>query len=129
MNWRALDRFSFGDSPTLGDEIAELVLAGRKRATCWAISDGPITNVGKRMVTERASQGVLETVELVQWRFSEIDEAFAFDEGEGDRTLTYWRTALQSYFERHGTFSPDMVLFFCERFWLVERIGFWPYLP
>lgn len=111
MNWRALDRFSFGDSPTLGDEIAELVLAGRKRATCWAISDGPITNVGKRMVTERASQGVLETVELVQRRFSEIDEAFAFDEGEGDRTLTYWRTAHQSYFERHGTFSPDMVLF------------------
>ena len=51
-------------------------------------------------------------MELVQRRFSEIDEAFAFDEGEGDRTLTYWRTAHQSYFERHGTFSPDMVLFF-----------------
>ena len=63
-------------------------------------------------------------MELVQRRFSWIDEAFAFDEGEGDRTLTYWRTAHQSYFERHGTFSPDMVLFFCERFWLVERIGF-----
>jgi uncharacterized protein YhfF len=62
-------------------------------------------------------------VELVQRRFSEIDEAFAFDEGEGDRTLTYWRTAHQSYFERHGTFSPDMVLF-CARLWLVERIGF-----
>jgi uncharacterized protein YhfF len=57
MNWRALDRFSFGDSPTLGDEIGELVLAGRKRATCWAVSDGPITNVGKRMVTDRASPG------------------------------------------------------------------------
>jgi uncharacterized protein YhfF len=125
LNWRALDRFSFGDSPTLGDELAELVLAGRKRATCWAVSDGPITSVGKRMVMLDGAgipRAVLETVELVQRRFSEIDEAFAFDEGEGDRTLTYWRTAHQRYFERHGTFSPDMVLF-CERFRLVERIG------
>ena len=92
MNWRALDRFSFGDSPTLGDELAELVLAGRKRATCWAVSDGPITSVGKRMVMLDGAgipRAVLETVELVQRRFSEIDEAFAFDEGEGDRTLTY----------------------------------------
>jgi uncharacterized protein YhfF len=67
-------------------------------------------------------RAVLETVELIQRRFSEIDEAFAFDEGEGDRTLTYWRTPHQRYFERHGTFSPDMALF-CERFRLVERIG------
>jgi len=125
MNWRALDRFSFGDSPTLGDELAELVLAGRKRATCWAVSDGPITSVGKRMVMLDGAgipRAVLETVELIQRRFSEIDEAFAFDEGEGDRTLIYWRTAHQRYFERQGTFCPDMVLF-CERFRLVERIG------
>jgi uncharacterized protein YhfF len=40
-------------------------------------------------------RAVLETVELVQRRFSEIDEAVAFDEGKGDRTLTYWRTAHQ----------------------------------
>jgi uncharacterized protein YhfF len=109
MNWRALDRFSFGDSPALADELADLVLSGRKRATCWAVSDGPIASVGKRMVMldeARIPRAVLETVELVQRRFSEIDERFAFDEGEGDRTLTYWRTAHQSYFQRQGAFSP-----------------------
>ena len=67
------------------------------------------------------SRAVLETVELVQRRFSEVDEAFAVDEGEGDRTLTYWRTAHQRYFGRYGTFSPDMLLY-CERFRLIERI-------
>jgi uncharacterized protein YhfF len=123
MDWGALDRFSFGDSPALADELA-VVLARRKRATCRAVSDGPITSVGKRMVMLDGTgipRAVLETVELVQRQFGEIDEAFAFDEGEGDRTLTYWRTAHQRYFERQGTFSPDMLLY-CERFRLVKRI-------
>jgi uncharacterized protein YhfF len=57
----------------------------------------------------------------IQLLFSEIDERFAFDEGEGDRTLTYWRTAHQGYFERQGAFFPDMLLY-CERFPLIERI-------
>ena len=66
-------------------------------------------------------RAVLETVELVQRRFSEIDERFAFDEGEGDRTLTYWRTTHQSYFQRQGAFSPEMLLY-CERFRVVRLI-------
>jgi uncharacterized protein YhfF len=65
------------------------------------------------------ARAILETVELVRRRFSEIDEAFAFD--EGDLTLTYWRMAHQLYFEQQGTFSPDMLLY-CERFRVVERI-------
>jgi uncharacterized protein YhfF len=124
-NWRALNRFSFGDSPAMADELAALVLAGRKRATCWAFSDGLITRVGKRMVMLDGGgipRAVLETVELVLRRFCEIDEAFAFDEGEGDRTLKYWKSAHQRYFERQGTFSPDMLLY-CERFRLIERIA------
>ena len=32
---------------------------------------------------------VLEAIELTLRRFDEVDAAFAFDEGEGDRTLVY----------------------------------------
>jgi uncharacterized protein YhfF len=126
LNWRDLEQFSFGDSPAMADELADLVLAGRKRATCWAVGDGPMTDVGKRIVMLDGAgipKAVLETVELVQRRFSEIDEGFAFDEGEGDRTLEYWKTAHQQYFERHGTFNAEMLLY-CERFRLIERIEF-----
>jgi uncharacterized protein YhfF len=73
LNWRHLEQFSFGDSPDMADELADLVLAGRKRATCWAVSDGPMTNVGKRTVMIDGAgipRPVLETVELVQRRFS-----------------------------------------------------------
>ena len=46
-DWRSLEQFSFGDSPQLADELAALVLAGKKRASCWAASEGPKTEVGK----------------------------------------------------------------------------------
>ena len=124
MDWRTLERFSFGDSAALADELADLVLAGKKHATCWAASEGLLTSVGKRMVMLDGSgvpRAILETVELVQKRFSEVDETFAFDEGEGDRTLAFWRTAHRRYFERRGSFAPDMLLY-CERFRVVERI-------
>jgi uncharacterized protein YhfF len=123
-NWQSFERFSFGDSPELATELAVLVLAGKKRATCWAASDDLLTAVGKRMVMldgAGAARAVIETIELFQKRFCDVDEAFAFDEGEGDRTLSYWRSAHQLYFQRQGVFAQDMLLY-CERFRLVERL-------
>jgi uncharacterized protein YhfF len=35
MNWRELETFSFGDNPSLADQLLALVLEGKKRATCW----------------------------------------------------------------------------------------------
>jgi uncharacterized protein YhfF len=67
-------------------------------------------------------RAVIETVELTERRFGDVDESFAFDEGEGDRSLAYWRAAHQEYFSRQRTFAPDMLLY-CERFRLIERIA------
>jgi uncharacterized protein YhfF len=123
-DWRSLEQFSFGDSPEMADELAELVFLGKKRATCWAASDGSQTEIGKRMVLLDGAgvpRAVTETIELRQRRFDEVDEAFAFDEGEGDRTLASWRRAHESYFRRRGTFAADMLLY-CERFRLVVRV-------
>jgi uncharacterized protein YhfF len=124
VDWRSLEQFSFGDNPRLAQELAELVLAGKKRATCWGASEGPKTDVGKQWVVRDGSGvpvAVIETTELTQRRFDEIDAAFAFDEGEDDRTLASWRRAHRDYFGRQGTFAPDMLLY-CERFRLVARI-------
>ncbi len=123
-DWRSLESFAFGDSPSLADELAALVMAGLKTATCWAASDGPLTSVGKRMVMRDGAgqpRAVIETTELTQRRFDAVDAAFARDEGENDRSLEGWRQAHQLYFTRLGTFAPDMLLF-CERFRVVERL-------
>jgi len=67
-------------------------------------------------------RAVLKTIELTKRRFDEVDAAFAYDKGEGDRSLRYWREAHTRYFKRLGRYAPNMMLW-CERFELVERIG------
>ena len=124
MDWQSLETFSFGDNPELADELAGLVLSGKKTATCWAASQGLLTQVGKRMVMQDGAGrplAIVETVELTQVRFPDVDAAFAYDEGEGDRSLAYWRKAHETYFSRLGQFTPDMLLW-CERFRVVEII-------
>lgn len=123
-DWRSLEQSAFGDGPEMADRLGELVLRDKKRATCWAASEGAQTHLGKRMMMLDGSgrpRAVIETVELTRRRFSEVDEAFAFDEGEGDCTLAYWRNAHRAYFGRRGEYAPDMLLY-CERFRLIRRL-------
>jgi uncharacterized protein YhfF len=119
----ALESFAFGDSPQLADEPLELVLIGKKTATCWAAKEGDkAAVVGKRWIVKDGRgrpSAVLETVELTRRRFGEVDAAFTYDEGEDERSLADWRKAHTDYFTRRGEFSPDMELY-CERFRLVE---------
>jgi uncharacterized protein YhfF len=125
MEWRDLESFAFGDSPQLADELPALVLEGKKRATCWAVAEGlKGSEIGKCMVVRDGvgrARAVLQTVELFQRRFDEVDDAFAFEEGEGDRSLAFWRAAHQRYFARLKLYQPDMMLW-CERFRLVMTI-------
>jgi uncharacterized protein YhfF len=78
--------------------------------TQWVVLDGSGVPIA-----------VIETIELAQRRFDEVDAAFAFDEGESDRTLASSRRAHRNYFGRQGTFAPDRPLY-CERFRLVTRL-------
>ncbi|MDF3072426.1 MAG: hypothetical protein K0S54_93 [Alphaproteobacteria bacterium] len=123
-DWQALETFSFGDNPELAQELAELVVAGLKRATCWSVSEGELTHIGKRMVMldgKGKPVAVVETVELTQRPFNEVDAQFAQDEGEGDRSLAYWRQAHRNYFTRRNGFAPDMMLW-CERFRVIRLL-------
>lgn len=122
--WEELESFSFGDNPAMADRLLGFVLAGSKRATCWSVADGQQTHVGKQMVVldgQGRPRAVIETVELVQRRFCDVDLQFALDEGEGDETLDDWRSGHQAYFERNGGFDPEMMLW-CERFALIAAI-------
>jgi uncharacterized protein YhfF len=124
-DWHILESFSFGDSPEMADRLLNLVIAGTKHATCWSIADGQQTFVGKQMVVLDGNGtpcAVVETVEIRQCRFCDVDLGFALDEGEGDETLEDWRAGHRAYFERNGGFDFEMMLW-CERFKLVRAIG------
>jgi uncharacterized protein YhfF len=120
--YRSLRSFAFGDSPALADELLELVLKGTKTATCSTEDEPNTSKPGERWIvldgcgTPRC---VIESLEVAYRRYREVDAAFAYEEGEGDRSLAYWRQAHREYFGRQGKFSEDMMLM-CERFRLVE---------
>jgi uncharacterized protein YhfF len=120
--YRALRSFAFGDSPDLADELLELVLKGVKTATCSTEDEPNTSKRGERWIVldgRGNPRCVIESTEVVYRRYGDVDAAFAHDEGEGDRSLSYWRDAHRRYFTRLGQFSEDMMLM-CERFRLVE---------
>ena len=98
----------FGLGSEDAEELANLVLAGKKRATASLVweyedkpEDAPVLN-GYSVVTdfEGNPKCVLQTTELRVLPFNEVDAQFAFDEGEGDQSLDYWRAVHWDYFSR-----------------------------
>jgi len=120
--YQNLRSFAFGDNPALADELLELVMKGIKTATCSTEDEPNTSSLGEQWVvldSRGEPRCVIETTEVTYRKFGEVDAAFAHDEGEGDRSLSYWRNAHRRYFGRLGRFSEDMMLM-CERFRLVE---------
>ncbi len=120
--WQTLEHFSFGDHPALADELLDLVLSGRKTATCWSALDGQQTCHGQRSVVCDGSgrpRAILETTSLVSMSFDQVTEDFARKEGEGDLSLAHWRREHRRYFERRGQFAETMDLW-CEEFAIVH---------
>ncbi|MBR7742913.1 ASCH domain-containing protein [Phycicoccus sp. BSK3Z-2] len=123
----------FGDSPELADELLAFVLGGTKRATAGLVAEylaegEPLPRVGGHWIVCDGSgtpRVVLRSTELRVGPLSSVDERFAWDEGEYDRTLATWLDGHRRYFarscERLGmSFSDDVEVCF-ERFRVV-----WP---
>ena len=123
----------FGDSAALADELAALVVAGRKRATAgllWAYeAEGKrLPKPGDLSVVTLFSGKpvcVIETSSIRIVPFFLVDADFAATEGEGDGSLAYWQRAHTAFFgrecERLGReFTPNAPVV-CERFALVYR--------
>ncbi|KHS88093.1 ASCH domain-containing protein [Pectobacterium parvum] len=118
-------RWSFGDSPELADELLQLVRAGHKTATCSSyhmFKNEETPQVGDyNIVLDGAGQPscVIQTRSLTLVRYCDVTAEMAAKEGEGDKSLAFWQQAHQAFFERGGSFAPDMLLVF-EEFELVE---------
>jgi uncharacterized protein YhfF len=51
---------------------------------------------------------VIESITVVILPFNEVSEQFAFEEGEGDRSLAYWRMAHENYCRRNHFREPGV---------------------
>ena len=110
---------ALGHTRALADTLAELVLSGVKRAQATLLrdfeADGSVESAGEgsgsslpqpgdHLVVldgEGRPRGIVRTTHVEKRLFNQIDDAFAFESGEGDLSLRWWLTAYrQDYAER-----------------------------
>jgi uncharacterized protein YhfF len=105
------DVVSFGDNAAMATQLANLVVSGRKRATAGLLRqfgpDGePPPVVGSYVALidgEARPRAIWRTTEIRTGPLASVDEQFAWDEGEGDRTRNWWLSAHRKYFGRQAS--------------------------
>ncbi|MGR5118918.1 ASCH domain-containing protein [Vibrio astriarenae] len=113
------------------DLCAQLIKQGIKTATCsmahWYLVEGePMPTVGHLQVVtnwEGAPQCIIEITQVELCRYCDVTDEFAAAEGEGDKTLIWWRDAHWQFFSKECVElgiepSPEMTLVL-ERFKVV----------
>ena len=121
----------FGGDKETADELAELVLSGTKRATAslyesYVFEDEPIPKVGDYSIItdwEGEAKCIIQTTAINICPFKEVTEEFARREGEGDKSLTFWRDVHRHFFslecnDMSKTFNEEMLVI-CEEFEVV----------
>jgi len=129
-----IEAFHFGDSPDFADELAELVVSGPKRATVGWVAEAELDGdtlpeVGAYFIVLDGSgrpRCTIRTTETRRGPLMSVDAAFAWDEGEGDRTLAWWLDGHRRYFARRSQaiglpFDENESELLFERFEVVHR--------
>lgn len=125
------EAWSFGgDDP---DALAQLVADGIKTATAsgydfYKMDDEPLPNVGDlSVILNEAEEAVcvIKETKLYHTRFCEVTKEHAYKEGEGDRSLEYWRNVHKDFFEEeaqeYGISFDDNFNVLCEEFEVVYK--------
>ncbi len=126
------EAWAFGAAPDL---LAELVAKGVKTATASAYDEyvhfeEELPRVGDLDVVldgQGQADGIIETTKVTVLPFRDVSEDHAYKEGEGDRSLTYWRQVHEELFTKWLadiglTFSPESKVVL-EEFQLVYKAG------
>ncbi len=115
------------------NELARLVKKRIKKATAslhclYEIENEPIPKVGDYVVITNwkgIAQCIIQITNINIIPFKEVTHTFAAKEGEGDKTLSFWRKVHRKFFtlelkEYSKKFSEDMLVI-CEEFEVVYQ--------
>ena len=124
-----IERYSFGNTPEMEDELAQLVAEGEKKATTSLLA---LYEPDNERIPEKGDLNVIldskgnevcvtRNIKVYSVPFREVSEKHAFMEGEGDKSLDYWRKVHIKFFkeESEGKFNEDMEVL-CEEFELLK---------
>lgn len=115
-----IDAWQFG---TEADALAQLVLEETKTATASAydlyhIDNVPLPEVGSYDVildSKDRAVCIIQIKKVSVVPFKEVSEKHAFKEGEGDKSLAYWRNVHEAFFKPYFkecglTFTPESLI-------------------
>ena len=96
------EAWSFAEA---SDKLVDLVMQGIKTATCssydlYLINNEPLPQAGDYSVILNSNEEavcIIKTLNVNVTAFNRVSEEHAFKEGEGDRTLDYWRRVHESF--------------------------------
>ena len=123
----------WGDSPQMATELGTLIAQGIKTATCsalweWEADGEAIPDPGTITIVLDGEDNplcIVETTEVIVQPYDKVDAQFAYDEGEGDRSLEYWRRVHWNFFTRSlATIGKEPAMdmpLVCERFRVIYR--------
>lgn len=123
----------FCDNRRDANELVELVLQGVKRATaslyaCYEYEQEEVPKEGDYSIItdwDGIARCIIETIRIQLVPFGQVTPEFAATEGEGDKSLEYWRRVHLECFTRDmaimgGEPSEDMLVV-CEEFKVVHK--------
>ncbi|HKM00449.1 MAG TPA: ASCH domain-containing protein [Sedimentibacter sp.] len=123
----------FCDNKQDADELAQLVMDGIKKATAslylfYESENEELPKVGDLSVItnwEGEAKCIIRTSNIDIVPFKDVTEEFAQTEGEGDKSLKYWKRAHSEYFSREvkelGKEFNENMLVVCEKFEVVYK--------
>lgn len=123
----------FCDDEASADNLAALVIEGVKRGTAslaavYEAEKEPLPKTGDLSIILNWAgqpQCIIETVNVWTWPFAEVPAWFAAIEGEGDKTLDYWKRVHREFFNREseilGIPFGDATMVICEEFRVIHR--------
>lgn len=128
-----LSSWHFCDNEIDANQCADLVLNNIKKATSpslwWHLANNePLPKIGDLNIITNwcgEAQCIIETTSVTIIPFNEITEEYAELEGEGDKTLAYWKRVHWSYYHREledTQFTPNESMpIVCETFKVVFK--------
>ena len=120
--------FYFCDNEKDANECAELVVKKIKQATATSLwwfekNNEALPKVGDQYIVTDWSENakaIIETIKVELTAYNKITSEFAKSEGEGDKSLEYWKKVHQAYYSRemkpyNENFNEKMIIV-CEYF-------------
>ncbi|MDO4255234.1 MAG: ASCH domain-containing protein [Kocuria sp.] len=119
--------WAFGNTKEMADELSRLVVDGVKTGTSSRMEDydaegDPLPEPGQLSIVLDGSGdpvALIRSSAVEVLIFSEVADLHAWHEGEGDRSLSYWRAAHQQFWSHSKDELDESMLIVYEKFELV----------